>query len=207
MKLYLSSYRLGSGSEKLAEMVGFGNKIAIIPNALDCYTDIPRRIETINREKSDLSSIGLVPQELDLRKYFGKPGELRIKLKEFNSVWALGGNTFILRKAYKYSGFDKWVIEQKDNKIFTYAGYSAGVCVLSPSLKGCDITDDPKATAVGYEPETIWEGLNLINFAFCPHFESNHEESESVGRSVIYYRENNIPFKTLHDGEVIIDSI
>jgi len=126
---------------------------------------------------------------------------------EFGSVWVLGGNTFILRKAFAESGFDKWLIDQKNNKDFVYAGYSAGVCVLSPSLKGSDITDDPNATAIGYKPGIIWNGLNLIDFAFCPHFESNHPESESMGREAIFYQENNVLFKTLHDGEAIIMEI
>jgi dipeptidase E len=207
MKLYLSSYRLGNEPQKLAEMVGKNRKTAIISNALDCYTDLPRRKATIEREMTDLKSIGLIPFELDLRNYFGKPEELAKKMFEFGSVWVLGGNTFILRRAFAESGFDKWLIGRKNDKEFVYAGYSAGVCVLSPSLKGSDITDDPNATAVGYKPEIIWDGLNLINFAFCPHFESNHPESESIGREVIFYKKNNIPFKSLHDGEVIISEI
>ena len=42
--------------------------------------------------------------------------ELEQKLSEFGAVWVRGGNTFVLRRAFKESGMDKWLIKQKDNK-------------------------------------------------------------------------------------------
>lgn len=85
-----------------------------------------------------------------------------------------------------------------------YAGYSAGVCVLSPTLKGLEIIDDPNIISEGYQKDVIWEGLCLINFAFAPHYKSNHPESEAVNREVEYYVKNRVEFKTLHDGEAIV---
>jgi len=205
MKFYLSSYRLGDDPQKLVSLVGENKKAAVIPNALDFATDIPRRNEGVQRELDDLKKLGFNPEEIDLRLYFGKPEELREKINEFGLVWVRGGNTFILRRAFKESGFDEWLLGQKDNKELVYAGYSAGVCVLSPTLKGLELVDDPVIVGEGYPKETIWEGLNLIDFAFAPHFESpGHPETEAVGREVAHYIKEGVKFKALHDGEVII---
>jgi len=205
MKMYLSSYRLGNNPETLVELIGKNKKIALIPNAIDFSNQIEKRNAKVQQEINDLNVLGLQAEEVDLRKYFKKPAELEKKLSEFGALWVRGGNTFVLRRAFKESGMDKWLLKQKDNKEFVYAGYSAGVCVLSPSLKGLEIVDDPVIIGEGYQKETIWEGLGLIDFAFAPHFESpGHPETEAVSREVEYYKKRNIKYKALHDGEVLI---
>jgi dipeptidase E len=204
MKLYLSSYKLGNNPQALADLIGVNKKIAIIPNALDVYTDMYRRTEGIKSEKEGLLQIGLDPEELDLRNYFGKYNELATKLAEFSSVWVLGGNTFTLRRAFKQSGMDGWLKQKRKDENFVYAGYSAGVCVLSPSLKGLETVDSPSLVPDGYKPEIIWEGVGLIDFAFAPHYKSDHPESEMVDHEVEYYQKYGIEHKTLHDGEAII---
>jgi dipeptidase E len=203
MELYLSSYRLGKEEAKLAEMVGNGNKIAVIGNAMD-FVDDELRKKKINENFEELKRIGLDPVEIDLRLYFDKPKELAEKMSEFKAVYVRGGNVFVLRRAFYESGFDKWLMSQKDNASFVYSGYSAGCCVLSPSLKGMEMVDNPNDIGKGYKQEIIWDGLGIINYSFVPHFESDHPESTRVGDEVEFYKKNNIPFKTLHDGEVII---
>lgn len=93
---------------------------------------------------------------------------------------------------------------QEDNNELIYGGYSAGVCVLSPSLKGLDIIDDPNLSIEGYKDDVVWEGVGLIDFSFAPHFESNHPASAGVAKEVDYYKARNIKFKALHDGDIII---
>jgi dipeptidase E len=204
MKLYLSSYHIGDEPQKLVDLVGNNKKAAVIPNALDFSTDIDRRKASMQREIDDLKKLGLEPEEVDLRKYFGKPDELSKKLSDYGMIWVRGGNVFTLRRAYKQSGMDDWLKGQKDNKELVYAGYSAGVCVLSDTLKGLEIVDDPNIIIEGYPKETIWEGLGIIDFAFVPHYQSNHQESEAVNKTVEYYVKNGIEYKALHDGEAIV---
>lgn len=204
MKFYLSSYKLGNNPQALADLVGKNKRIAIIPNSRDVDTDMARREARIQNEKDELSKIGLNPQELDLRKYFEKEEELGKILAEFGSVWALGGNTFILRRAYKESGMDSWLRQHTDDEEFVYAGYSAGICVLSPSLRGLDTVDSPNLIAEGYTPDVIWEGVGLIDFAIAPHYQSDHPESEAVDKLVEYYKKNQIEYKALRDGEVLV---
>jgi len=205
MKLYLSSFRLGDNPQQLVDLVGENKRVAVIANSIDFGDDPERRKAGVQREIDDLKSLGFLPEEIDLRNYFGKTEQLKEKLSEFGMLWVRGGNTFVLRRAFKESGMDEWLMSQKGNKELVYAGYSAGVCILSPTLKGLELVDDPNIVSEGYNSETIWEGLGLIDFAFAPHFESpGHPETEAVGREVEYYKKTGEKFKALHDGEVII---
>jgi dipeptidase E len=204
MKMYLSSFRLGDHSEQLAALIGSNKKVAVIANSIDFGDDAERRKAGVQREIDDLTKLGLQAEELDLRNYFGRSEDLKKKLSEYGTLWVRGGNAFILRKAFRESGLDKWLIGQKDNKRLVYAGYSAGVCILSPTLKGLETVDDPNVVVEGYNNETIWDGLGLIDFAFAPHYKSDHPESAMVDKEVENYTKNGIKFKTLHDGEVII---
>lgn len=80
---------------------------------------------------------------LDLKNYFGKKAELRLKLENLDGIWVCGGNTFILRLAMKISGFDEIFKELLERKHFFYGGYSAGICILCDSLKYIEQVDDP----------------------------------------------------------------
>jgi len=105
----------------------------------------------------------------------------------------------------KLSGFDKVLKELIDSKFdMIYGGYSAGVCILAKSLKGLEIDDDLTQKPYGDDKDTIWEGLSVLDYVPVPHYQSDHPESAMIEKVVEYYKENNIPFKTLHDGEVII---
>jgi dipeptidase E len=206
MKLYLSSYRLGNDPQKLVAMVGKNKKTALIANATDYYGK-EIRDQKVKEGIESLKGLGFEPEEINLRDYFGKSEKLTEKMSEFGLVFVRGGNAFLLRRGFAESGFDKWLRSQKGNKELVYAGYSAGVCVLSPSLEGLEIVDDPNIISDGYKPEVIWEGVGLIDFAFAPHYMSDHPESKNVTKEVEYYKKNKVKFKALRDGEVIIQEI
>ncbi len=206
MKLYLSSYRLGNNPERLADMFGENKHIAVIDNAIDDSTPEERQ-EKFAIESEYLTALSLQPQEIDLRNYFGKEKELREKLEEFGGVWVRGGNTFVLRRAFAYSGFDKILDELKQNKDFVYGGYSAGICILAPDLHAYDIVDSPNIVPEGYKSEIIWDGMGFFDYYIEPHYKSDHPESELIEKEVEYLEKNHLPFKTLHDGDVIIEEI
>ena len=204
MKLYLSSYRLGDYGEKLKGLVNKPNaKVAVSVNALDWSDDLSRVNANLNRELEDMRSLGFKPEALDLRNYFGKNNLLE-KMKQYDAIWVSGGNTFILAKAYKQSGFDKVLDELVDTDKLVYAGYSAAFCVLAPSLKGVEIVDDKDVQADGYEPGEVWEGFGLIDFYPIVHFRSDHDESDSVEVEYEYIKSNKINFKTFKDGDVYL---
>lgn len=207
MKLYLSSYRLGDKPEQLTELLGDNKKVAVIPNALDFSTDLARREQSQKREFDDLKSIDLEVEELDLRLYFGKQGELEKKIKEYGLMWVRGGNAFVLRRAMRQSGLDEILKELSKGDEIVYGGYSAGVCVIGPTLKGVELVDDPTIIPDGYQKEIMWEGIGLVDFSFAPHYQSDHTESSAVEKMIDFYKKNAMPFRALKDGEVIIQTI
>lgn len=205
MKFYLSSFRLGEKSKELARMAISNNKFGYIPNAGD-YTnaDLDRISEVNNNDMAELRKLGLEVQLLDLKDYFGSPGKLRKKIGELGGVFVRGGNTFILRQAMRLSGFDIIFRELLERDDFIYSGYSAGVCVLAPDLKAIQLVDDPTDKPYAGLQDTVWEGLGYLNYTILPHYKSNHPESAAIDKLLEYCQENDIPFKTLKDGEVII---
>lgn len=205
MRFYLSSYRLGKKVKELKRLIPENRKTAYISNALDAWSEIGKKKRHTERDIAELAELGLDVERLDLRRYFGRQREMAKKLDEFGVVWVSGGNTFVLRQAMKLSGFDaalKKLAEEK--REFLYGGYSAGVCVLSPSLRGTDLVDDTNAMPYKRQTRTIWKGLGLVGYAIAPHYRSDHPESKAVENEVAYYIRNKLPFKTLRDGEVII---
>jgi dipeptidase E len=206
MQLYLSSYHLGDHPESLAEL--FSNKkVALISNAVDYSTDQERNNLTQGQELRDLRSIGLNPTELDLREFFGQPERLSSELAQFGGIWIRGGNCFVLRRAMRYSGLDTLILAQTNNPNFVYAGYSAGACVAGPTLRGLELVDDEVITPPQYNPEIIWEGLNVVPFSIAPHYKSDHPESDDIDRVVEFFERNEMPYKALRDGEVYLGSI
>jgi len=73
-------------------------------------------------------------------------------------------------------------------------------------LRGIHLADEPEAQSNGYEHPTIWEGLEVIDYYIVPHYRCDHFESESMEAVVDYYRENDLPYRAIADGEVILDT-
>jgi len=207
MRFYLSSYKIGNATDQLKTLLPAANrKVAYISNALDWSSDLERRKRNAQSDIEQLQrlNLGLEIERLDLREYFGRQPELKSKVLQFGTIWVCGGNTFVLRQAMKLSGFDNVLRElYASGADMLYGGYSAGICILAPTLQGVDIVDTPSVKPYG-DIETLWDGLGILNYSIVPHFESNHPESEAAGRSAAYLKEQNIPFRTLRDGEVIV---
>ncbi|MDE1870472.1 MAG: Type 1 glutamine amidotransferase-like domain-containing protein [Candidatus Micrarchaeota archaeon] len=182
-------------------MIPKGTSIGLIPNALD-YVKLEIRRERNQKTMKELTDIGISVKMLDLRRYFGKEKELKKKIYDLGGIWVRGGNTFVLRQAMRLSGLDK-ILKNMKREDFLYAGYSAGGCVLSPDLEYLQNVDDPTITPYRTK-KVIWKGLGLIDYAFLPHYKSDHPESEEIDKELEYCKKNGIPFKTLRDGEVII---
>lgn len=203
MRLYLSSYKLGNKPEEMLHLISDNKRTAVIANTQDSKP-VERRAERVQQEIESLTALGLQPEELDLRDYFGNATKLSEDLIEFGYIWVRGGNVFLLRKAYKQSGFDNLLIKLLQEDKIANGGFSAGVCILAPSLHGIELVDPKDEIAEGYEKDLIWNGLGILDYAVAPHYRSDHPESEDIEKCVEYFKENNIPYKTLRDGEAIV---
>lgn len=200
MRLYLSSFRVGNEAARLREMVD-GGVLALIPNAMDHVAE-PAREESNERAAAELWEVGIPSRELDLRGFFGRPQDLSQEIAPFAGVWVRGGNAFVLRRAMRLSGFDQLLPLLLETN-FVYGGYSAGACVLGPSLEGIGRVDEPELDPHGYG-SIIWEGLGVLPYLVLPHFRSDHHESGAIEEEVAYCERRGLPFVTLRDGEVIV---
>lgn len=203
MKLYLSSYYFGNDTKQLAELLPKNRKVAIIMNATDSYGDAKRPYyRDIEIEK--FRNLGFTAEELDLREHFVDNAKLDERLGKYGAVWVMGGNSFVLRRALHQSGADKLLIERVKNGTLVYAGFSAGSVVITPTLRGIELVDDPHNIPTYYDSEVIWDGLGIVDFCIVPHYKSDHPESEAIEKVVAYYKNEQIPYKTITDGNAIV---
>ena len=207
MKFYLSSYEIGNDPDQFANLIGGQKRIGVIRNALDFSTDQERLAKGKEKEFKSLKALGFKPTEIDLRKYFGKREQLKTGISQLDGLWVVGGNAFLLNYAFKKSGLDEILVSMLSNNEFVYAGYSAGICVLAPSLHGIHLVDDPNVKAYGYPDTLPWESLGILPFSMAPHWRSDHPESELIEKTIAYFMEEKIPFIALRDGETFICSV
>jgi dipeptidase E len=202
MRLILSSWYLRPGQRPpLLRRDGRRGRVGIVLNALDQFgatrdRDLPREIYTLER-------FGYVGEELDLRDYFEDRFRLRVRLRDFDLVWVLGGNSFVLARAMTQSGFVDAVRHRLDDETFAYGGYSAGSCVAGPDLQGIDLVDDPSVVPEGYSPEIEPRCLDLVPFRIVPHWRSDHPESERVELAAEYLAAEGLSHRCLRDGQAL----
>lgn len=203
MRLFLSSFRLSNEPQKFSDLVCGNKKTAVILNAHDFFPEKERH-HLLKEEIRDLEKIGLNAQEIDLRDFFSKPKELEEQLSLYDAVWVPGGDCFLLRRAMYDSGFDVIIKNSLEQDKLVYGGYSAGVVILAPTLQGLDIADDASKVFSTYNETCLYEGLNIISYNIVPHYKSSHGKSEAMDKVVEFFRIENIPYRTLKDGEAII---
>ncbi len=142
-------------------------------NAVD-FGDKERKSQNTQNQIQQLVGLGFEASELDLRNYFGKEEVLEKYLREIGLVWIHGGNAFILQRAFAQSGFRKIIKEMVVRDQIVYAGFSAAVCVITPTLHGAELVDDPTIVPEGYDEKFSWDGLRLINYNVAVHYQSDH---------------------------------
>lgn len=130
MRLFLSSSGLGNQPQALLPLVEDGRRVAVIANALDGF-DRNTRAMGVASELEPLRQLGFDVREVDLRQYFDSSQNLVQTLAPFHLLWVRGGNTFVLRRACKQSGFDTLLKQLLAEDRVAFGGNSAGVCLLS----------------------------------------------------------------------------
>jgi dipeptidase E len=166
MKLYLSSYRIPTPAdlEKLLGKPLQGASVALITNAKDYYTTRARDF-TVGGLVTYMEQLGLKVDEIDLRNY-DDATSVKQKLAGHDIVWAMGGNTYMLRYEMKRSGFDQIIKEVLESGAL-YGGDSAGALVAGQSIAGVESADEPS-----FAEEYIADGLSLVPCVFLPHIDN-----------------------------------
>ncbi len=201
MKFYLSSYKIGNNPELLKSLLPENPRVIYMSNAMD-FGEPHRRKRHEDWDIKELCELGFKPEHLDLKQYFDKNVLLHEKLKGVDLMYCSGGNVFDLRIAMNLSGLDEYLINHATPEQ-VWAGYSAAGCILGPRLDCYKIVDPINNETYG-EREIIYEGLNIVDFALMPHFDSDHGESADINKEIQYCIDNNITYKAVRDGEVIV---
>jgi dipeptidase E len=173
MRLYLASAHLGAAPERVLEIVEPGARVAVIMNAWD--GDPGSRAEEASHMLAQFSSLGLEAGELDLREHVADDSDARLRrrLAGVGLVFAHGGNTFVLRRAMRASGFDHVIRQLVSEDRLAYGGESAGAIVAGPTLHGLELGDDLSVIPAGYRPDVEWSGLGLVDFVPLPHADTD----------------------------------
>jgi dipeptidase E len=198
VKLYLSSFRLGDAPERLVALLPPQGRVGVICNAID-GEDPAVRVDKVEAEVSWLTELGLHPEEIDLRDL--APDTAQARLAAYDGLWVRGGNVFVLRAALARSGADRVLPELIGSEQLVYAGYSAGPCVLAPSLRGLELCDDVSAV----DGEVLWDGLAVLDHAIVPHLDSpGHPETELLAGVAELYERTGVPHLKMRDGQVLV---
>ncbi|MDQ6849164.1 MAG: peptidase E [Actinomycetota bacterium] len=195
MRLYLSSFRIGDHPNRLLELAGKGRRLALVCNALDGMADEVRQAG-VDREVAELTSLGFVVTEADLRH-----GALAARhLVAADVIWVRGGNVFVLRRALADNGADALIVDLIKRDAVVYAGYSAGASVLAPDLRGLERVDDVTAVA-----NPIYDGLAVLDRPVVPHVDSpEHPETHDCDSASADMTRSGRPHWALSDGEVLL---
>jgi dipeptidase E len=183
-----------------------GARAAVISNGFDGCSAAAREIyrAEVFDPQNTLRSLGVAAESLDLRAYFGDEEALRQQLSNFDLVWVMGGNAFVLRRAMRQSRFDRVIEERLGEDSIVYGGDGAGAIVAGPTLRGIELLDDPFDVPEHYDDYLVWTGLRLTSFTIVPHFRSNHPEAAGAEKLVNYLRARRLPYRALSDGEVVV---
>lgn len=100
-------------------------------------------------------------------------------LRTYDLIWVREGDVHTLRYTFARSKADDALVALLNDDALVYGGYSAGVCVLAPTLRGLEMVDDPPSVRHLYGADPIWEGLGILDYCMVPHADSpDHPESE-----------------------------
>jgi dipeptidase E len=204
VRLYLSSFRIGNHPDRLIALARGGQRVGVIANARDGWPTADRS-EGLSKESHALEDLGFVTEEIDLRDFAGRGRALAGVLARVAMVWVPGGNVFVLRQAIWRADADAVIRDLVTDDTLAYAGYSAGACVLAPSLAGLERCDDPGDVLRLYGEEARFDGLGLLDHAVVPHLGTpTHPESAVLEQVAITYRREGVPYVGLRDGQVYL---
>jgi dipeptidase E len=194
---------MGDHPERLVSLLK-DDRAAVIANAID-YGSAQERDAGLRCELDALAELDIDAEELDLRDYFDRPERLPDDLRRYGLVWLRGGNVFLLRYALAASRADRVLVSLLEQDALVYGGYSAGPCVLGPTLRGFELVDDPNEVDRIYGAKPIWDGLAVLDYVIVPHVDSpEHPETEGCTAVAERLGLDGVPHRTLRDGEAIV---
>lgn len=161
MKLLLTSSGLskrviGEALQDMFDKSPSEVKVGFIPTAANVE---PYSKDWVISQFNQLQRYGFY--QIDIVDIAADGVDWRARLADVDMLWLSGGNTFYLIDQVRKTGFDVWLAENIDHKV--YVGGSASTILVTPTIKIADGVDD---NAVGL---TDFTGLNLVDFEINVH--------------------------------------
>ncbi len=120
-------------------------------------------------------------------------------------LWVRGGNVFLLNDLLVRTGAGAIVAGLLAADTLVYAGYSAGICELTPNLHGLETCDDPAAVQQTYGEPACFEGLGILDYAIVPHLHTpEHPENAVLEQVAERYHRQGIRHRRLRDGQALV---
>lgn len=156
-------------------------KVLFIPTA--ARTD--EELSYVDKSKRELLNLGIKRENIYVYNLDGKIND--DKLKEVNTIYVCGGNTFYLLHKVKESKFDKKIKEMVGDGV-VYCGASAGSILVGPDIgiSGIEKND------IGIKDLT---GLNLTDKIISPNYTKEEEDvvskfEKEIGRKITRLTDN-----------------
>lgn len=151
----LSKRQIGNALQEMAGKSPSECKVGFIPTAANVE---PRAKDWLIGQFGQLQRYGFY--NIDIVDISANGVDWRARLADCDILWLSGGNTFHLLDQVRKTGFDKWLKEHIDDKV--YVGGSASSIVMTPTIQVasvepgdeniCGISD---LTGLGYVPFEI----------------------------------------------------
>lgn len=183
MKLLLSSAGITNKSifDALISLVGKNPKTAFILTAKN-NREIPAEVAMVNQTRQlDIWGLKYICVDPSHDKNW------KTLLEDRDLIIIGGGNTFNLLNESRKTGFDKWIKNNIDTKVFF--GTSAGSILFTPSIAIASVDDGDENTP----GITDLRGLNVIDFELSPHtpedvsIKGNLEYSKHTKNMILMY--------------------
>ncbi|OGZ40373.1 MAG: hypothetical protein A3I20_01960 [Candidatus Portnoybacteria bacterium RIFCSPLOWO2_02_FULL_40_15] len=203
MKLLLTSTGITNDSIAIAfdGLTGMARSkvmIGFVPTAANAE---PGKKDWFLRQIFDLNKFGYT--NIDFVDFSASGFNWQERLNVCDVVYVSGGNTFHLLNETRKNGFDKWIKENIESKI--YVGTSAGSILATPTI--AIATVEPADT--NYAEITDLTALNLVDFEISPHspeqlsFEINENYAKTISNK-LYAIDDNTAIKVINGNIEII---
>ncbi len=201
MKLLLTSSGLSKRAigQALQDMVGKSPsdcKVSYIPTAANVE---PYAKDWVVAQFAQLQRYGFY--QIDIVDFSAAGVDWRARLQDADILWLCGGNTFHLLDQARKTGFDIWLKENIDSKV--YVGGSASSILVTPTVAVADGIDENLAGV------TDLTGLGYVDFEIEPHCdEARFVEVEKYAKTAnhpVYALDDLSAIKVI-DGEVEVIS-
>ena len=162
----LSKRQIGEALQGMFDKSPSEVKVGFIPTAANIE---PYSKDWVISQFNQLQRYGFY--QIDIVDIAADGVDWRARLEECDMLWLSGGNTFYLLDQVRKNGFDEWLRENIDSKV--YVGGSASSILMTPTIAVAGLEPGDENT-VGISDLT---GLGYVDFEIEPHCDAARIEA------------------------------